>query len=80
MPVVLRHKGHRFLFFSNEGDPREPPHVHVRQGDRRAKFWLDPVALAENFGYAGHELQELAKVVAANRELIQRTWHEYFGD
>lgn len=80
MPVVFRYKGHRFFFFSNEGNPREVPHIHVRSGGNRAKFWLRPVVLAENFGYAANELNELAGVVAANRELIERTWHEYFGD
>ena len=50
MPVVFRYKAHRFFFFSNEGDPREPLHIHVRGGNNRAKFWLDPVVLAENFG------------------------------
>ena len=31
MPVVLRIDGLRFLFYSNEGTPREPPHIHVLQ-------------------------------------------------
>jgi hypothetical protein len=29
MPVVCRWNGFRFHFFSNEGDPLEPVHVHV---------------------------------------------------
>ncbi len=33
MPVVFRYKGYRFFFFSNEGDPLEPMHVHVRRGE-----------------------------------------------
>ena len=51
MPVILRHKGYRFFFFSNEGDPPEPPHIHVRRGEAVAKFWLFPqVALEESYG------------------------------
>jgi hypothetical protein len=47
MPVVLRRDGFRFFFYSNEGNPLEPPHVHVRRADAEAKFWLKPdVALA----------------------------------
>lgn len=42
MPTIFRYKGYRFFFFSNEGFPPEPPHVHVRQGERVAKFWLVP--------------------------------------
>jgi Domain of unknown function (DUF4160) len=40
MPVVFRQDGYRFLFYSDEGDPREPVHVHVRRGRDNAKFWL----------------------------------------
>jgi hypothetical protein len=38
MPVVFRHKGFRFLFYSNEGDLREPPHIHVIKDRIDAKF------------------------------------------
>ena len=38
MPVVFRYKGYRFFFFSNEGDPLEPMHIHVRRGEATAKF------------------------------------------
>jgi hypothetical protein len=40
MPVVFRFKGYRFFFYSK---PQEPLHVHVRQGDAVAKFWLEPL-------------------------------------
>jgi hypothetical protein len=42
MPVILRYKGYTFFFFSNEGNPREPLHVHVRRADASAKFWVEP--------------------------------------
>ena len=42
MPVVFRHSGLRFYFFSNEGQPLEPPHIHVKGGGRDAKVWLEP--------------------------------------
>jgi hypothetical protein len=49
MPVVFRHKGYRFFFSSNEGNPREPLHIHVRSSEGEAKFWLGPeVRLAVN--------------------------------
>jgi hypothetical protein len=45
-----------------------------------AKFWVQPeVALAESYGMNSAELCELLGVVAQNRELIERKWHEYFG-
>jgi len=80
MPVILRYKGYKFFFFSNEGDPREPLHVHVRRAEATAKFWMEPqVVLAESYGLSGSELNELAKVVADNRQLIEGAWHEFFG-
>jgi hypothetical protein len=51
MPVVFRLDGFKFFFYSNEGDPREPPHVHITKGGAKAKFWLRPVALASNFAF-----------------------------
>lgn len=42
MPVVFRYKSFRFFSYSNEGNPRENMHVHVRGGDGEATFWLAP--------------------------------------
>jgi hypothetical protein len=80
MPTVLRIHGFRFFFYSNEGRPREPPHVHVEQGEREAKFWLRPeVHLAYNDGFRASALRELLKLIEANRELIEKAWDEFFG-
>ena len=37
MPIVFRQGGLRYFFFSNEGSPREPPHVHVKGGGREPR-------------------------------------------
>jgi len=80
VPVILRYKGYRLFFFANEGDPLEPVHIHVRSGERTAKFWVVPeVALAESYRMTSPELGELARVVRENRELIERKWNEFFG-
>jgi hypothetical protein len=81
VPTVLRRDGYRFFFFSNEGDPREPPHVHVRRGGDEAKFWLTPdVALADSFGFNAAELNALARIVREERSRIERAWYGYFGE
>ena len=49
MPTVLRIYGYRFFFYSLEGT--EPPHIHVEHGENVAKFWLQPVSLAESHGF-----------------------------
>jgi len=42
MPTLWVEDGFRFFFYSNEGSPREPVHVHVEKGGAEAKFWLLP--------------------------------------
>lgn len=80
MPVVFRYKGFRFFFYSNEGSPREPVHVHVRSGGSEAKLWLEPqVRVAAGHGFDAGTLRELVEVAQANRDLIERAWHDYIG-
>jgi len=81
MPTVFRWKGYRFFFYSNEGEPLEPVHVHIRKGENLAKFWLEPiVSPAESYGISPQELNKLEKVVENNAKSIKRAWYEYFGD
>ncbi|SPF52656.1 conserved hypothetical protein [Candidatus Sulfopaludibacter sp. SbA4] len=63
--------------FSLEG--REPPHIHVAHAGRYAKFWLDPVDLANNRGFRGHELTQIRSIVIEYREFLLERWYEYFG-
>ncbi len=80
MPVIFRYKGFRFFFYSNEGNPREPVHVHVRSGEGEAKFWLRPtVQLDDSNGFDARTLRELLEVVEQNAALIERVWNEHFG-
>ncbi|MCW6569861.1 DUF4160 domain-containing protein [Yersinia ruckeri] len=80
MPVILRFKGYRFFFYSNEGNPLEPAHIHVRNSEAEAKFWLVPeVLLARNDGFNARDLKELVDVVEQNSTLFVEAWHEYFS-
>lgn len=74
MPVLFRHKG--FAFFFVMFDLNEPVHVHVRHGRKEAKYWLQPLALAWNRGYRSHELNDIERIIEANRALILRYWEE----
>ena len=76
MPTLLRVGGYRFFFWSREN--REPPHVHVDQAERYAKFWLTPVALADAHGFRSNELGEIRRLVEQNREFFQEKWREHF--
>lgn len=80
MPVVFRQRGFRFFFYSNEGSPREPIHVHVGKDDCEAKLWIEPaVSVAYNDGFNAKTLRELLDVVARNQGRIVRAWNDYFG-
>ncbi|HCM6306888.1 TPA: DUF4160 domain-containing protein [Salmonella enterica subsp. enterica serovar 6,14:y:1,7] len=80
MPVILRFKGYRFFFYSNEGNPLEPIHIHVRNADAEAKFWLFPdVSLARNDGFNARDLKELVNVVEQNSTMFVEAWNEYFS-
>ncbi len=41
MPVVLRYKGFRFFFYSNEGSPREPVAVASDNRELIERAWND---------------------------------------
>ena len=76
MPTVLLAEGFRFFFFSNEGT--EPPHIHVERSDGYAKFWLEPVELADAVGVKTPELSRARLLVIQHRIDFREKWREYF--
>ena len=80
MPVVLRFQGFKFFFYSNEGNPLEPPHVHVRAAGKEAKFWLSPeVSLVRNDGFDARTIRVLLETTEKNRKLLEDAWYDYFA-
>ena len=59
---------------------REPAHIHVAHARRYAKFWLEPVTLANVRGFRSHEITEIRRLVFDNRQFFLEKWHEYFAD
>ena len=78
MPTILQIRGYRFFFFSREGN--EPAHIHIEQAERYAKFWLNPIQLAESEGFRSGEISELRKLVQENKSLFEERWNEYFSN
>lgn len=72
MPTVFRWHGIRFFFFSNEGDPREPMHIHAEGDGGEAKF-------AESVGFRHRTLSAMLAIVEGRKDEIERAWHEHFG-
>ena len=64
---------------SRVGSPfSEPVHIHVKRDRHVAKFWLDPIELANKFGFAEHEVNRIERLVTEHREFLIEAWHEYF--
>ncbi|MFA5031449.1 MAG: DUF4160 domain-containing protein [bacterium] len=78
MPTILKVKGYRFFFFSNENN--EPPHIHVESADNYAKFWLNPISLAKSIGYNAKELRIIREIVEKHANLFKEKWNEYFSN
>lgn len=76
-PTVKRIGPYRFFFVSLDYD--EPPYVHVQRERKTAKFWLNPVALADTGGFKAHELNQIAKFVHEHQEEFLERWYEFFG-
>lgn len=77
MPNILRIGSYRFYFYSHE--PNEPPHVHIDRDNLLAKFWLEPIGLARNYGFNVRELRRLQSLLMEHQTELLEAWHEYFG-
>ena len=75
-PTVLRIGSYRFFFFSNER--MEPPHIHVQEGRKLAKFWLEAGELAYSKNFAPHELTVVQGLVRQHQDALMEAWHEFF--
>ena len=80
MPKVFEINGFKFFFFSNEGNPLEPCHIHVRKSGCLAKLWItDKVDIADNIGFSASELNEIKKMAENNIILITEAWNDFFN-
>ncbi len=77
MPTVMRIGPYRFHFYSREG--HEPPHIHVARDDFEAKFWLEPVALAANYGFRPAELRDIQRLVEEHRQKLTAAYIRVHG-
>lgn len=77
MPTVLRSGPYRVYFYSHE--PNEPAHVHVDRDDQSAKFWLNPVRLAQNLGFSPVELRRIQRLLENDEAALLEKWNERFG-
>lgn len=80
MPKLLEWNGWKFFFYSREGMPVEPPHVHVRKDRSEAKFWLSPVVrVASDRRMDPRTLKLIMSVVEEHRVEFEERWHDFFS-
>ena len=78
MPTVKDITGpYRFFFYSF--DCNEPRHVHVERERMVCKFWLQPLALAQNHGFSARELGRIRAYIVEHMAKISEAWDEHCG-
>lgn len=56
-------------------------HVHVRDADGQAKFWIEPeIELAQNHGLKESVLSDLLEVIIERQEEVRNAWNEHFNN
>ena len=76
MPTVPGIPG-PYRFFCYSFDCNEPKHIHVRRERKVCKFWLEPIALAYNNGFAANELNRVRKIIVDHLDEIVEAWDEH---
>jgi hypothetical protein len=77
MPIVLPVGSYQFGFFAADRD--EPPHVHVKHGRKRAKFWLHPLGKAKAGRFKAHELNRIEQTIREHHAELMEAWHDFFN-
>ncbi|MGY5846363.1 DUF4160 domain-containing protein [Salegentibacter sp. HM20] len=75
MPTILRSKGFRFFFYSNEHLPK---HIHVTGKGGEVKIELDSLTLIYNYGMKKADLKSIIEIVERRRFFFQRKWDEFY--
>ena len=80
MPKLFEHNGWKFFFYSREGMPLEPPHIHIRKDRSEAKIWLSPIVkVATDRRIDPRTLKMLLAIVEDHRDEFEERWHEFFS-
>lgn len=77
MPTLLFIFGLRFFFYSEE---HLPIHIHVQNGDGKAKIDVETCMVLENRGIKPKDLKRATDAVLLYKEEIINAWNEYFDE
>ena len=77
MPTIMYLFGLRFYFYSEE---HQPIHVHVQNGDGKAKINVETLEVMENKGVKPADLKKAIEAVKTYQTDIKKAWNEYFDE
>lgn len=87
MPQIFKVGKYLIYFWSNEGNPREPVHVHISEGNpapNTTKVWItkkQKCIVANNESrIPSHTLNLLLRVIEGRSFEIITKWQEFFGE
>lgn len=78
MPTLFELFGIRFYFYSDE---HLPIHVHIQNGDGRAKVNVYPeIELVSNNGIKPKDLKKALVIIETYQDDIVKAWRKYHGE
>ena len=77
VPTILFLFGLRFFFYSDE---HLPMHVHVKNGDGKAKINIETAEVVENNGIKPADLNKAVDAVNQYKADMIKAWNEYFDE
>ena len=78
MPTIFEIFGIRFYFYSDE---HLPVHVHIENGDGKAKVNVEPeIKLISNNGIKPKDIKKALVLIETYKEEIIEAWNKYHGD
>ena len=87
MPRIFNIDSYVVYFWSNEGKPKEPLHVHIAEITPRAngtKIWITrsgKALLCNNQSkIPSKDLRKIIRIIEANSFWIAQKWYDYFGE
>ena len=87
MPQVFRIGSYVIYFWSNEGVPLEPVHVHIVQGvptENSTKTWITKAGKCllcnNNSRIPSKTLKNIMEIIEARSQDIIEKWYGFFGE
>ena len=87
MPQIFSIGAYRIYFWSNEGNPLEPVHVHIAKGQpekNATKIWITKsqhcLICNNNSKISSHVLNNLVEIIESRSFDVIAKWKEKFGE